>query len=423
MATKKIQDPFGKATSADGDSPYALVINRTFDLEHPGVPKSTTLKVNSPHILKTFRQVIKSYPAVASDFTTPLQLSSPFQMLMHYWDELDVCRKETDDTSVRMHLNLLFEFMKHEIGTAREEILAMLRKGQITYLAAWVIFRPGDIMYTEVMGSSWLLRCEKTAYEESTTRGPYLEVHCSYTDYDGEVTGQAAKIVTMYQKRKFGGDSPATITDLPIYPRLYAKQGAHLEQDLARRGERFLEMFDMSVQTYNGQAQYLKLPPWTWFDPDMENFVDVWLPFSESGRVVLDRKTFHNDHHSSQVSIKKTEQIEPLLCPPFAMGFSLSRKCWCRYLLENINPVEWKQGAWDSLILESDQKLVLKALVSSHRFPENARDQPEQKGKGLVILLHGAPGSGKTLTAEVAAEETKKALITASLGDLNKENM
>jgi SpoVK/Ycf46/Vps4 family AAA+-type ATPase len=112
-----------------------------------------------------------------------------------------------------------------------------------------------------------------------------------------------------------------------------------------------------------------------------------------------------------------------MLSPPFVIGFSLGRKCWSRFFLDNISPVRWKQGAWDSLILQNDQKLVLKALVTSHRFPENARDLPEQKGKGLVILLHGAPGSGKTLTAEVAAEVTERALISASLGDLNQENM
>jgi SpoVK/Ycf46/Vps4 family AAA+-type ATPase len=59
-------------------------------------------------------------------------------------------------------------------------------------------------------------------------------------------------------------------------------------------------------------------------------------------------------------------------------------------------------------------------LVSSHRFPdpENIRDQGELKGKGLVILLHGAPGSGKTLTAETVAEHTKRVILGISSGSL-----
>jgi SpoVK/Ycf46/Vps4 family AAA+-type ATPase len=130
---------------------------------------------------------------------------------------------------------------------------------------------------------------------------------------------------------------------------------------------------------------------------------------------------FHDDQYGNQVTIKVMEP-DPLLCPPYAYGYSLSRKDWCRFFIDLMDDVKWKEGMWDSLILASEQKLVLQALVTSHEFPENARDEPEQKGKGLVILLYGTPGSGKTLTAETAAEGAQKALISASLGDLNREN-
>lgn len=123
------------------------------------------------------------------------------------------------------------------------------------------------------------------------------------------------------------------------------------------------------------------------------------------------------------MAIKPVAAIEPVLCPPYALGYSLSRKDWCRFFLDNTKEVQWKKDMWDSLILNQKQKLVLQALVTSHWFPNNARDQPEQKGKGLVILLHGTPGSGKTLTAETAAEATHKALVATSLGELNKDNM
>lgn len=104
------------------------------------------------------------------------------------------------------------------------------------------------------------------------------------------------------------------------------------------------------------------------------------------------------------------------------MGYSLSRKNWCQFFVDNTSDVEWKQDVWKQLVLDLDKREVLEALVSSHQFPSNARDQPEQKGKGLVILLHGSPGSGKTLTAETAAEGSRRALISASLGELNKDN-
>jgi MoxR-like ATPase len=38
------------------------------------------------------------------------------------------------------------------------------------------------------------------------------------------------------------------------------------------------------------------------------------------------------------------------------------------------------------------------------------------KGKGLIILLHGAPGTGKTSTAETIAEATGRPLLLVTCG-------
>ena len=104
------------------------------------------------------------------------------------------------------------------------------------------------------------------------------------------------------------------------------------------------------------------------------------------------------------------------------LGFSCARKDWCRYYVTNLASVSWKPNAFDSLILPTSQLRLIRALVTSHTFPTSARDEEQQKGKGLVCLLHGPPGSGKTLTAECAAEVTEKALIRASISELNKHD-
>jgi hypothetical protein len=259
------------------DDPYALVVWRDYaDKQDHG---SVTLKVNSPHLLKAFRQVVKSYPTVSSDFNSPFELRSPFQILMHWWDGLDLYRKETDDADMRMHLNLLFEFMEFEIGPAREKIMATLEAGQITYSNAWMLFRPGDLVYAQVLGHPWLLTCQKTVYEESSKVGPYLEVHCTYTDHDGTRIGDAKHKFTLFQKRQFGQENPAVITDLPVYPRKFVKEDDDLEDRLSKRGEIFLRYKNVSVQEYDGIAHYLKEPPYSYWHPQMADFDGVWLPY------------------------------------------------------------------------------------------------------------------------------------------------
>ena len=40
------------------------------------------------------------------------------------------------------------------------------------------------------------------------------------------------------------------------------------------------------------------------------------------------------------------------------------------------------------------------------------------KGRGIVVLLHGAPGVGKTATVEAVAQKYKRPLFSISCGDL-----
>ncbi|KAJ5447560.1 ATPase AAA-type core [Penicillium cf. griseofulvum] len=417
ISVETVSNPFARLGLGDKDSPYALIVNRF--LGEKNQLKETTLQINSRRLMNVFREVIGFYPTVPADFTSPFELKGPFQILLHYWEELDERRQTTKDADERMHLNLLLDFMRHEIGPERERLLSMLRNKQITYKNAWCIFRPGDLVYTEFMGHPWLLRCQKTAYEESTTEGPYMEVHCLFTDHDGTITGENAHVFPIYQKRSFAAENPAIITKLPCFPRKFVEGQGDLENRLIARGQRFLALQGISVMSYDGHAQFLKEPDYSYFHPRMADFGGVWLPYTELGRVILDRKTFQEDQYSNAGRVQ-AKTPDPLCCPPYEYGFSLSRKEWCRFFIDSIRDVKWKENAWDSLIIGDHEKLVLQSLVTSHSYPEDARDQSLQKGKGLVVLLHGSPGSGKTLTAETAAEGSKRAIMMTSLGELNK---
>jgi hypothetical protein len=93
------------------------------------------------------------------------------------------------------------------------------------------------------------------------------------------------------------------------------------------------------------------------------------------------------------------KDLDPRLCPSYVYGFSFEKKEWCKFFVDCLSEINWKKDALDSLILPAPQKRLLQGLVTGHKFPDQARDQTGLKGKGLVVLLHGAPGSGKTLTA------------------------
>ncbi|KAI2635430.1 P-loop containing nucleoside triphosphate hydrolase protein [Xylaria nigripes] len=411
-------EPFVHNPGDDGE--YALVMRTTFDKGHC---LSTELTINSPKILEVLRTVVSRDSSIESDFGTPLTLKDPFGILMNYWDELesesDNYHKTDAESDYSKHLDLLFEFMNRELKPSRDEALKLIRKGQVAFDNAWIIYRPGEILYREYMEKPWLLVCKKAEYETDPKNGAYLEIHAVYTDDGGDVVGNAEFSLRLWQRGQFPGNQPVAITDLPMYPRKFAPAGGPDIDYLRRRGEKFLALKNGSTVHYNGQAEWLKLPPYDYYDPSGEKFRGVWLPYTETGRVVLDRKTFGEEQRMSYI---KVNLAEPNLerCPPFTIGYSLSRKDWVRLRVDDISDVDWTPNAWDALVLPEQQKALLKSLVASHKYEGNVRDTMQQKGKGLVILLHGAPGSGKTLTAEIAAEASKRALLPTSFGELNR---
>lgn len=92
-----------------------------------------------------------------------------------------------------------------------------------------------------------------------------------------------------------------------------------------------------------------------------------------------------------------------------AGGFAVSR----------IEEVEWDDSIWESLVIPLTQKRYVRALVKNHVSEAHSFDDfVRDKGKGLICLLTGPPGVGKTLTAEAVAEVVRRPLYVLSSGEL-----
>jgi len=125
-----------------------------------------------------------------------------------------------------------------------------------------------------------------------------------------------------------------------------------------------------------------------------------------------------SSNHTNREATNHESDVADPLCPPYANGFSLEMKEWCKFFVDFLHPFEWKSNAMGALMLPDAERKPIRSLVTHHRFPDQARDATQQKGKGLIFLLHGSPGTGKILTAGLVAEHTKRPLLKVSTGEL-----
>lgn len=110
-----------------------------------------------------------------------------------------------------------------------------------------------------------------------------------------------------------------------------------------------------------------------------------------------------------------------MMMPPTVTGFNLRRKKWFDLSVDRISEVEWNKEAFESLAIEPKSRDLIEALVTNHLEPGNSAysaDVIAGKGNGLILLLHGGPGTGKTLTAESVAEIAERPLYRVTCGDV-----
>ena len=110
-----------------------------------------------------------------------------------------------------------------------------------------------------------------------------------------------------------------------------------------------------------------------------------------------------------------------LLLPPTMKGFNMQNKKWEELEVARISEVSWNKDAFESLVVEPSTKTLIKALVMQQLEGEKGTDLIAGKGQGLIVLLHGGPGTGKTFTAETVAELAEKPLYRVTCGDLGTE--
>ncbi|KAK4450160.1 P-loop containing nucleoside triphosphate hydrolase protein [Podospora aff. communis PSN243] len=133
----------------------------------------------------------------------------------------------------------------------------------------------------------------------------------------------------------------------------------------------------------------------------------------------LDRPEYKTDANGKRYRVLTDLQYQ--MCDSTMYGYDLRDKRWGIFDVDRIKDIEFNTEPFDSLVLPPGYKdLVLSFVENQLKDGDTFDDVINGKGGGLVILLAGEPGVGKTLTAESVAEKIKAPLVKMELSQLTK---
>ncbi|KAL6787634.1 P-loop containing nucleoside triphosphate hydrolase protein [Trichoderma sp. SZMC 28012] len=166
--------------------------------------------------------------------------------------------------------------------------------------------------------------------------------------------------------------------------------------------------------SYDDTLQGLHHSSYERYMVDMAMYRD--LHKSESGAVKRDGVSYFSLEVMKQEN--PPEENFTYLAPLTLKAYNLKKKKWTNVKLDGLRQVSWNTRAFESLVLKEKTKRLIRALVSNQIEAEKSTDLISGKGNGLIMLLHGGPGTGKTLTAESVAEIAKRPLYPVTCGDI-----
>jgi len=114
---------------------------------------------------------------------------------------------------------------------------------------------------------------------------------------------------------------------------------------------------------------------------------------------------WHHSFHDGGVLLKAIKMDftdkDFMICPATITIFNLDDHDWYSVCVSGLKEKVWTPKSFDRLVLDQDRKDTLIRLASTNSKLVQAyksKDIIEGKGKGVVLLLHGPPGVGKTVS-------------------------
>ncbi|KAL7933025.1 P-loop containing nucleoside triphosphate hydrolase protein [Trichoderma chlorosporum] len=433
---------------------------------HSGTSWETaSFTINDPFMRKILLAVLENYQDLDLECEN-WTFYPPYIPLVHRWQRLQDFCEATSNPAMSKAGQELIEFLLPIVGPSVNSLVQTRLTGKVQFEHLWQIFPPGELVMTKIYGQDAICRVLKhQKVEEPFPNPPYWVIEMEYVDWNGDRCGY----LTMKTKIGcYGSYRRAHL--LPTWPISFASDPDAIKTKMIARGRKFEELRTYHFMEYEGRkivtrgfakeeepasgrvvvdafAYYASCkvvkPSLRPLESEEDPQGDVSSEDEDGYKVRRRRRRSDASTHpssseeaadidelkltakSSETKFERNEDLTPLtdeqclLCTPWVNGFDLKVKEWGLFLVEEMKEIIWNDDAFSNLVLPNDEKELAWSFIDNKNFANSDFDDfVTDKGRGIIILMFGPPGVGKTYTAEAVAEKGRVPLYAMSAGAL-----
>lgn len=324
---------------------------------------------------------------------------------------------------------LLYKIMRDELGDTITLRADYFKNRAVPFSHVWTLFPPGCTVWGHKNGKPVGLKFKYGSYVKTQCGQVYL-LQCQMLEWDGSLMGWSD-----HDQRIPEYLGTMSFSTLPCYPLEYHPQAAIAREMLLERGRRWESLAGYHYKAYKGTAIWhidsrrsrkenvqsrVVIDGDNWEKNNQDNVVYLEALNSERGYLPDDSEDDEAD--GEEQSRRPLTEDLLLFASPMVRGYALKNKRWMEFFVDDVAEISFNEQAFESLVLPADQKdLILAFAQSQVKYKDAFDDIISGKGKGIIMLLSGGPGIGKTLTAESVAEEMRVPLYIMSAGDLGAD--
>ncbi|EWY92879.1 hypothetical protein FOYG_06306 [Fusarium oxysporum NRRL 32931] len=405
------------------------------------------------------------------------------QELARYKDYQPLAHDSDYAATTSKHIDVLLKFLDDNLGDEirREEERHQLASPRATFDLFWLLLKPGEVFYAKrydiwtpyvissvTMGQGhnsscdvynincWMLESNGTKVNRfmfSYNLSPWLGeqaigslsiIPAAFWPEDLEAQGG----ITMREKNIALGKLYWELLKRPTYMEyegLLVNSGPSNRQCRGPTGFMCGRVIcdAPGFDTFYNQGpdnmragRYHRIPVYNETAPPSKDHLPKDLPRCGCDACMANRPNYSTEspYHGFE-DLDPTQDSPPdsdlfyLVCSKTMPGFLLGDRRWGHLNIANLKQLKTDKEAFKYLVLDDEIKMTVKALIGKFaadlgdgKLSPWGNDFVKNKGEGRIFLLHGAPGVGKTCTAECVAELTNRPLISLTSGDLSVDS-